>query len=127
MKRPTLFACLTALTLVACTPTPAAKTPDTKAPGNTPTSAEPITFRLAIAPVITRSCAGCHNPGGSGSSKFVCFNAAGEVDHAGLKAGVTEAIRSIESGRMPRGTNPRLSSQELAALKSWQTAGAPNN
>ena len=127
MNRQILLTCLAGLMLEACSPAPVTNAPTTNAPGNTPASTAPVTFRLAIAPVITRSCAGCHNPGGSGSSKFVCFNAAGEVDHTGLKAGLAESIRQIETGRMPRGSNPRLSAQELATLKSWQAAGAPNN
>lgn len=132
MTRHTVFALITGLTLGACSPAPASNAPTTGAPGtnpptSTPATAAPVTFRLTVAPVIKRSCAGCHNPGGSGSSKFICFDAAGEVDHAGIKAGLTESIREVERGRMPRGSNPRLTAQEISALKSWQAAGAPNN
>lgn len=55
------------------------------------------------------------------------FDAAGEVSHSQVKTALNNIIKQVETGRMPRGGKPRLTTEEVAALKQWQAGGATDN
>lgn len=84
-----------------------------------------VTFSLSVKPIISGKCQGCHsssNPGG-GYDLTV---------YAGIKARVNDgklwgAVNHIAGySPMPKNGN-KLSTCELAKIKKWIDAGAPNN
>lgn len=85
-----------------------------------------VTFSKDVAPLLTRSCAGCHNPGGRGAAKVEIFDAAGAVSHANVGAKIALIASAVESGKMPMG-KPKLTGEEVGVLKKWQSQGTPNN
>lgn len=118
-----LAACgLVACGLVACAQPAATPQPAATAPVGTD-----VAFARDVAPLFTRSCAGCHTPGGRGAAKVELFDAAGAVSHANVSAKIAAIITAVESGKMPAGGKQKLTSQEVGVLKQWQTLGSPNN
>lgn len=137
------------LTLWACTPSPstpaASADKPAAAPVATPTAppaqgAAPATpsaasgtapvavsFKADVAPVLSRSCAGCHSAGGSAAGSWTAFDAAGQASHAGVTGQLARVISNVSTGRMPKGAAPKLSPAEVDTLKRWEAAGAPNN
>jgi len=84
-----------------------------------------VTYSATIQPLITNNCQGCH----SGTSASGGINLA---SYAGVKAKVDDgklwgAVSQVP-GFIPMPQNGvRLSACELAQLKKWMDAGAPNN
>lgn len=83
-----------------------------------------VTFSATVVPIINNNCIGCHsNTLASGGYNFSSY--------AGVKAAVTNnrLIGSIsyQAGfsAMPQGS--KLSDCQVALIKKWVTAGAPNN
>jgi mono/diheme cytochrome c family protein len=93
-------------------------------PSPTP-SASVVSFKGDVAPLLTRSCGGCHFPGGPGSGDWIGFDAAGTLQHAGVKGDIDEIVSEVERGRMPFGGRSRLTKAEVDLLKAWRTAGMP--
>jgi mono/diheme cytochrome c family protein len=126
---------LTPLLLLACTPSlPAASInrPQAASTSQLPAAnaANPgvqaqVSFQNDVAPILTRSCAGCHSPGKPGVGNLAVFDAAGKVRSDTIVAGIASVISQTESGRMPRGGRPKLSADEVALLKRWRTEGLP--
>ncbi|MEB3329264.1 MAG: cytochrome c [Candidatus Sericytochromatia bacterium] len=91
-----------------------------------PADAAAVSFKADVAPLLASRCMGCHTPGGRGSRAVVVFDDAGQVAHATLAGKANAVVRAVESGRMPpRG--PKFTEAELAVLRGWRDAGAPNN
>ncbi|MEB3220614.1 MAG: cytochrome c [Candidatus Sericytochromatia bacterium] len=91
-----------------------------------PADAKVVSFKADVAPLMAARCMGCHTPGGRGSRAVVVFDDAGQVAHASIAAKADTVVRAVESGRMPpRG--PKFTEAELAVLRGWRDAGAPNN
>ncbi|MEB3327683.1 MAG: cytochrome c [Candidatus Sericytochromatia bacterium] len=109
-------------TVVACagSPTPAQGPASAPAAGGTG-----VSFRVQVAPVLKASCAGCHAPGGSARPTFL--GADGAPVHAATAANAGRIVTSVESGRMPKGSTPKLTAAQVADLKAWQAAGTPDN
>jgi predicted CXXCH cytochrome family protein len=78
-----------------------------------------------VAPILKSSCAGCHAPGGSARPTFL--GADGAPVHKDVAGNVARIVTSVESGRMPKGGAPKLTAAQVATLKAWQAAGAPDN
>lgn len=88
-----------------------------------------LNFKGVSEAVLERKCNSCHNPSRKEGGVDL-------TDHASLFAGPSPVIRAgdpagslliqvIESGDMPRGGGPRVSSEELEYLKTWIFSGAP--
>lgn len=87
-------------------------------------SCDTITFSTHVSAIINTKCAttGCHVPAGSGNGDFTSY--------AGVNAKVTSGAfenRVFVTQDMPPGASPDLTTQELAVLRCWLDAGAPNN
>lgn len=84
-----------------------------------------FTYTLAIRPLISNYCQGCHSPAQAGGGYDLSA-------YAGVKARVQDGKLwgsvSHASGYapMPKGGN-KLSDCQLTILKKWIDAGAPNN
>lgn len=93
---------------------------------------EPPTWYQDVAPIVARSCAGCHDEGGVGPFSLTTYDAA--VEQA------PRALHAIETGIMPpffardsaecAPPHPwrddlRVSDAELATLRAWIDAGYP--
>jgi mono/diheme cytochrome c family protein len=84
-----------------------------------------VSFRTDVAPILARSCAGCHAPGKQAVGDLAVFDAAGKVRSDTIVDGIASVIAETESGSMPRGGRPKLSAAEVALLKRWRTEGLP--
>jgi len=82
-----------------------------------------VSFRTDVAPILARSCAGCHAPGKSAVGDLAVFDAAGKVRSDTIVDGINGVISEVESGSMPRGGRTMLSTAEVALLKRWRTEG----
>jgi uncharacterized membrane protein len=89
-----------------------------------PTPAAMVSFRTQVSPVLGRSCFACHV---SGRELPEFIRADGSADLTRVRSILTRIVSQIESGRMPRGSVAKVSTPELALLKAWQGAGAPDN
>lgn len=83
-----------------------------------------VTYSGSIAAIINAKCAtsGCHVPAGSGNGDFTSY--------AGLFAKVTSGSvnnRLFVTQDMPPNASPDLTAAELATIRCWLDAGAPNN
>ena len=83
-----------------------------------------VSFRTQVSPVLWRSCFACHV---SGRELPEFIRADGSADLTRVRSILTRIVSQIESGRMPRGSVAKVSTPELALLKAWQGAGAPDN
>lgn len=112
-----------ALLLLACAP--ADKADDT-APGASPG------YHTDVAPILARSCVGCHTDGGAGPFPL--------DDHESAAAYAGAMVSAVEAGTMPPfyatetedcappagwRDDIRLSDAEKATLRAWADAGAP--
>lgn len=78
------------------------------------------TFTGVFANVIQPKCVGCHGPITRYSGKrFDSYSA--------VNSNKGDIQSQCQSGNMPDSPYPRLDTEELAALKSWISAGALNN
>ena len=92
-----------------------------------------VTFSRDIAPVLQRSCQGCHNPTGGAPMSLVTYQ---EVRRYAGRIAERTAIRD-RMGAMPPWyvekdigiqhfkNDPSLSDEELAAIQTWVKNGAP--
>lgn len=115
------------LLLVACGPSTPGTGDDTGV-----ANADDPTWYADVAPVVTRSCAGCHLSGGVAPFALDSYEAAA--------AQALAMASSVESGAMPPfdaiedddcapthgwQDDPRLTPDEKAMLRAWADAGAP--
>lgn len=83
-----------------------------------------VSFSKDVAPVLVRSCGGCHISGKKGGFQFT--NYASLMQTGVVQRGAGEASRLVEvilSGDMPRGGS-KVSPDEIGALMKWIDAGA---
>lgn len=80
-------------------------------------TAAAISYTNQIVPIINNACLGCHNPGSGDLS-----------NHASVQAYATSGnlYNRVSTGNMPQG-GPKLSDCDIAKIKKWADAGAPNN
>jgi len=88
---------------------------------------ETISFRTQVAPVIERSCAGCHAVGGSNARDAVYMDASGRATYANVRGGIALALREIESGHMPPRAGVAVSTEERLRIKAWVAQGSKDN
>jgi hypothetical protein len=89
--------------------------------------ARPVTFTRDVAPILYRHCASCHRPGEA--APFALLTYADAAKRAALIAKVT-ASRSMPPWQPAPGYgtfqgDPRLSAADIATLRQWAEAGAP--
>jgi hypothetical protein len=91
---------------------------------NTP--APQITFNHDIAPIVFRTCAACHHPGGAGPFSLLTFEDA--KVHARQIAAVTRTHRMPpwlpEPGDLKFADELRLSDREITTIQEWLQQGA---
>jgi tetratricopeptide (TPR) repeat protein len=108
-----------AATLLAAAPFAAAP----RAAGEAPAP----TWSADVAPILHRSCAACHHPGGAGPFPLLTYEDARR--HAPLVAHVTTARYMPPwlpaEGDFPLLGERRLSAGEIDTLARWAAAGAP--
>ncbi len=96
-----------------------------------PTATQPTW--ATVAPILTRSCIGCHGPekqkGGLRLDSVAVLNAgkhpsvvAGDPDHSPLV--LRPALPADDDDHMPPAPKPALSADDLATLRAWIAAGA---
>ena len=90
------------------------------------TPAPQITFNRDVAPIVFRSCAACHHPGGAGPFSLLSYEDA--KAHARQIAAVTRTRFMPpwlpEPGDLKFADELRLSDQEIAIIQEWQQQGA---
>ena len=89
-----------------------------------PPPAPVVSFARQIAPMLARSCGGCHVTGSKGGFSLVCYDRlmkSGMV-HPG-DAAASRMVEVIATGDMPRGGG-RVQPAELAMLAAWINSGA---
>lgn len=89
--------------------------------------APPVTFADDVAPILFRSCAGCHRPGGI--APFSLLNYA-DAHARAKKIAVVTGRRYMppwlpENPRGELAGDRRLSDEEIAVLRRWVADGAP--
>lgn len=84
-----------------------------------------VTFAVSIKPIITNKCQGCHSSSSAGGGYDLST-------YAGIKTVVDNgklwgSVNFLSGySAMPKG-GTKLSTCELAKIKKWMNAGAPNN
>ncbi len=90
-----------------------------------PAAAGAVSFSKDIAPLLVRSCGGCHVTGKKGDFHIPTYAA---IARSGVvQPGVGQASRIVEvivSGDMPRGGG-KVAAADLATLVKWIDMGAP--
>jgi len=100
----------------------------------TSASAQEVSFKNEVAPVLAARCAGCHGgaeaKGGYRLNSFAALQAAGDTDFAPLTPGkldesyLWELVSTDDAEtRMPKGGDP-LTAEQLDALRRWIEQGA---
>lgn len=88
-------------------------------------SGAPVTFAKDVAPLLYRSCATCHRPGGSASSTLLTFDAARQ--HARQIADLTASRRmppwKPEPGYGEFDGSRRLTDAEIDVFRRWLADG----
>lgn len=90
-----------------------------------PAAAGAVSFSKDIAPLLVRSCGGCHVTGKKGDFHIPTFAALAQSGV--VQPGVGQASRIVEviaSGDMPRGGG-KVAAADLATLVRWIDMGAP--
>ena len=121
--------CLSALALVAVAAGPMAGLPPPQSKSvslGEHISGQQVTFNRDIAPIMFRSCAACHHPGGAGPFSVLTYKDAKE--HGQQIVAVTRT-RSMppwlpEEGNLKFADELRLSDQEITAIQEWVQQGA---
>ncbi len=93
--------------------------PEAALPNSTATcdTTNAISYSSQIAPIISSACLGCHNPGNgdlSSHANVAAYTLSGDL------------YNRVLTGNMPNG-GPKLSDCDIAKIKKWLDAGAPNN
>lgn len=84
-----------------------------------------VTFSKTVAPILNKSCIGCHNPNFvSGGVILSTFNGASIVAINGKLAGTISHAPGFSP--MPKSGN-KLSDCNIKLIKKWISNGAPNN
>jgi mono/diheme cytochrome c family protein len=91
-------------------------------------SATSVSFVRQVAPLLLDKCGGCHVQKSEGELSMATFAALKKGSSAGVvylprDSQGSRLIELIEAGDMPRGDG-KISTQELATLKAWISAGA---
>ena len=85
------------------------------------------TFTKDIAPILYRQCVACHRPDGPAPFSLLSYQDA--RDRATLVAAAVEARRMPpwlpEPGAVPFTNERRLTGHEIALMRQWADAGAP--
>ena len=76
-----------------------------------------ISYSSQIVQILSSACLGCHNPGSGDLS-----------NHSSVQAYALSGnlYTRVNTGNMPKG-GPKLSDCDIAKIKRWVDAGAPNN
>jgi len=88
-------------------------------------TAAAVSFSRQIAPILAKSCGGCHIAGRKGDFQMASYE--GLMRTGMVQRGQGQASRLVEvilTGDMPRGGG-KVTSQDVAALIAWIDAGAP--
>lgn len=82
-----------------------------------------VSFSKTIAPLIQNNCAisGCHAANATSPTMESYVQIKAQADAGRIMA------RAVNEMTMPPFGQPDLTSQQIADLKSWLDAGAPNN
>ncbi|MFM8735288.1 MAG: c-type cytochrome domain-containing protein [Pirellulales bacterium] len=83
-----------------------------------------ISFSRQVAPILSRSCGGCHVTGRKGDFQMATYD--GLMKTGYVQRGAGQASRLVEvilTGDMPRGGG-KVSSDDVATLVKWIDAGA---
>ena len=87
--------------------------------------AAPVSFSRQVAPILAKSCGGCHIEGKKGGFHMASYE--GLMRTGKVQRGQGQASRLVEvilTGDMPRGGGT-VESQDVATLIAWIDAGAP--
>ena len=88
-----------------------------------------VTFSGTVQPILLDYCSKCHNAssvtGGLDVTSYQAIIAAGVVQPGDPDASLM--VQYLEGGVMPPPGNPRPSDSEIAAIRAWVAAGAPND
>lgn len=87
-----------------------------------------VTFSGTVKPILVKYCSECHNTASPTGGLDV-------TDHMSITMKVVVPgdadgslmIQYLEGGVMPPAGKARPTSSEIAAIRMWVTAGAPNN
>jgi cytochrome c553 len=108
-------------------PGPSSPVPAATPPG--PGAAQPpvaagVSFSKQVAPILVRSCGGCHVSGRRGNFQMATYQALVDSGMVQRGAGMTSRlVEVILTGDMPRGGG-RISSEDVRILSSWIDLGA---
>ncbi len=83
-----------------------------------------VSFARQVAPILSRSCGGCHVAGRKGDFQMASYD--GLMKSGMVQRGAGQASRLVEvilTGDMPRGGG-KVSSDDVATLVKWIDAGA---
>lgn len=84
-----------------------------------------VTYSSSIAPLMQNSCVGCHNSTSLGGG--VNLSSYGGVQTVALNGRLSGSVNHLSGYKaMPQGGN-KLSGCNLAKIRIWIDAGAPNN
>lgn len=105
---------------------PAAASPatDTAAPRPPQAGGGAVSFSRQVAPILVRSCGGCHVSGRKGDFQMASYQALMQTGMVQRGAGrESRLVEVILTGDMPRGGG-RVSAADVDALVRWIDAGA---
>jgi len=96
-----------------------------KPQGQSPTANQQVTFNRDIAPILFRSCTGCHRPGEAGPFPLLTYKDA--KSHARQIAAVTQTKFMPpwlpESGELKFADELHLTDQQIALIAKWAEGG----
>jgi mono/diheme cytochrome c family protein len=110
--------------LPGSSPTPAPSPAATATPA--PTKAT-VSFGQHVVPILKDRCAACHTFGGSGAGKVQMFSVNGNANYFNIKDKIDDMIDMIQQGKMPKGAPGTVPASEIQTLRTWESAGSPNN
>jgi len=92
-----------------------------------------VTFTKDIAPILARSCIGCHRPGGAGPMALTTYNEVRPWARAIMnKTAIRDRMGAMppwyvekEIGIQHYKQDPSLTDEELAKIQAWTANGAP--
>jgi len=105
----------------AANPTPQARPPGQRAPQ---VGGAVVSFSRQVAPILVRSCGGCHVAGRKGDFQMASYQ--GLMQSGMVQRGAGQASRLVEvilTGDMPRGGG-KVSAADVDVLVRWIEAGA---
>jgi len=118
--------------VVAATPA-LAQTPVSLAASTGAAASAPVTFSKDIAPILQRSCMGCHRPGGVAPMALTTYDEARPWARAiQYRTSLRDKMGAMPPWYMEKDigiqhykNDPSLSDAEIAAITAWVAAGAP--